>query len=462
MLSARGFVGRFSTFALDLPSRHKWLSHPGPSRQEKSDVKFIHAADLHIDSPLRGLDDYAGAPVERLRGASRHALIALVDLALAQKVDMVLLAGDIYDGDWADFRTGLFFREQMLRLRRAGILVFIVKGNHDAQSQITRQLPDVEGVHVFSSLKSETIDLPDLDAAVHGRSFPQRAVPEDLVPLYLAPVPGRFNIGLLHTSLTGREGHDPYAPTTVEVLCDKGYDYFALGHVHAREVVRASLPRIVYPGNLQGRHAKETGPKGCELVTVEGGVIAAAEFVPLDVVRWQQMRLDATGLETVSALARQFLRQAEALAAAAPDRLHAVRVIVSGESALHRLEAEQPGSLAAAIQAAAQEMENTELWIEQVRVDMRSPFDRAAAALRADAVGEVVRLVQARGADEAGLKAWFAEQLRDMKDLPGGLADADPALLDIAAMRAFLADAEATVLAQLDGAAAEGGRNEAA
>jgi DNA repair exonuclease SbcCD nuclease subunit len=216
------------------------------------------------------LDAYPGAPVERLRGASRQALTALVDLAIEQRVAFVLLAGDIYDGNWADFRTGLFFRDQMVRLRRAGIRVFIVKGNHDAESQITKQLPDVDGVHVFSSHKSETIDLEELGVAVHGRSFPHRAVPEDLVPLYPPPLSGRFNIGVLHTSLTGREGHDPYAPTSVEVLCDKGYDYFALGHVHAREVVRESTPRIVFPGNLQGRHAKETGPKGCELVTVEG------------------------------------------------------------------------------------------------------------------------------------------------------------------------------------------------
>lgn len=420
-------------------------------------MKFIHAADLHVDSPLRGLDSYDGAPVARLRGASRQALIALVELALEQQVAMVLLAGDIYDGNWADFRTGLFFREQMLRLRRSGILVFMVKGNHDAESQITKQLPEVEGVHVFSAYKSETIDMEALGVAVHGRSFPHRAVPEDLVPLYPDPLPGRFNIGLLHTSLTGREGHDSYAPTSVEVLCDKGYDYFALGHVHAREVVRPSDPRIVFPGNLQGRHAKETGPKGCELVTVEGGVITAAEFVPLEVVRWHQLRLDVSGLSSVDALARHFVDQAHELVADARDRLHAVRLVIQGESALHRLEAEQPGSIAAAIQAATQDLEDADIWIEQIRLDLQSPFDRAAMAGRADAVGEVVRLVDAVSTDEVQLKAWFTQQLGEMKDLPGALADVDPMTFDVATMRAFLADAEATVLAQISGITTEGG-----
>ncbi len=420
-------------------------------------MKFIHAADLHVDSPLRGLDSYDGAPVARLRGASRQALIALVELALEQQVAMVLLAGDIYDGNWADFRTGLFFREQMLRLRRSGILVFMVKGNHDAESQITKQLPEVEGVHVFSAYKSETIDMEALGVAVHGRSFPHRAVPEDLVPLYPDPLPGRFNIGLLHTSLTGREGHDSYAPTSVEVLCDKGYDYFALGHVHAREVVRPSDPRIVFPGNLQGRHAKETGPKGCELVTVEGGVITAAEFVPLEVVRWHQLRLDVSGLSSVDALARHFVGQANELVADARDRLHAVRLVIQGESALHRLEAEQPGSIAAAIQAATQDLEDADIWIEQIRLDLQSPLDRTAMAGRADAVGEVVRLVDAVSTDEGQLKAWFTQQLGEMKDLPGALADVDPMTFNVATMRAFLADAEATVLAQISGITTEGG-----
>ena len=412
-------------------------------------MKFIHAADLHIDSPLRGLDSYEGAPINRLRGATRHALTALVDLAIEHEVAIVLLAGDIYDGSWADFRTGLFFRQQMVRLTRSGILVFIVKGNHDAESQISKQLPDVAGVHMFSALRSETVDLEALGVAVHGRSFPNRAVPEDLLVHYPAAIPGRFNIGVLHTSLTGREGHDPYAPTSVDVMCDKGYDYFALGHVHQREVVRESLPRIVFPGNIQGRHAKETGPKGCELVTVEGGVISASEFVALDVLRWHQLVLDASELDSVDALAKAFAAHARACVGSDRDKLHAVRLRIIGESALHRIEAEQPGSIAAAIQATTQDLEDLDVWIEQVHLDMRSPFDRAAAADRDDAVGEVVRLVDAIGADEDKLKAWFTQHLADMKDLPSALSDSAPSALSAALMRAHLADAEATVLAQL-------------
>lgn len=412
-------------------------------------MKFLHAADLHVDSPLRGLDSYDGAPVERLRGATRLALVALVDLAIEQKVDLVILAGDIYDGNWTDFRTGLFFREQMVRLTRQGVRVFIAKGNHDAESVISRQLPAVEGVHIFSSRKAEVIELDDLGVAIHGRSFPERAVTEDLVPSYLDPIAGKFNLGVLHTSLTGNPDHDTYAPTSEAILVAKGYDYFALGHIHARQVVREANPRIVFPGNLQGRHAKEIGAKGCELITVSEGSVVSTEFVPLDVVRWHQIRLDTAGVNDIDALSSRFTDEVRAQTADARDRLHAVRLTIYGESALHRLEAEQPGALAAAVQAAAQDLDGIDIWIEQVRLELRSPMDRAAAASRTDAVGEVVRLVDALVADDALLQTWATEHLAEMANLPKDLANAAPARLTIDELRAALADAEGSVLAHL-------------
>lgn len=412
-------------------------------------VKFIHAADLHIDSPLRGLDNYDGAPVQALRGATRRALMALVDLALREGVQLVLLAGDIYDRDLGDFRAALFFREQMVRLTSAGVRVFIVKGNHDAEGQISKRLPDVPGVHVFSARTAETVDLPDLGVAVHGRSFPERVVTEDLVPTYRHAVPGRFNIGLLHTSLTGRAGHDPYAPTDEAALASRGYDYFALGHVHAREVVREAAPRIVFPGNLQGRHVGETGPKGCELVTVEGQRIVAAEAVVLDVVRWHALPVDATGIDDLTVLAAAFRDACRSAVQGDTERLHAMRVTLHGQSALHAVEARDPGTLAAAVQAATQDIDFAPVWIESVRLQLRSPIDRAAAAARPDAIGDVVRQVDDLLADDDRLRAWVLAHLDRLPPLPGDLADMAPDRMDLAALRSVLADAEATVLSRL-------------
>lgn len=417
-------------------------------------MKFIHAADLHIDSPLKGLDGYAGAPLERLRGATRQAFLGLVAAAIERRVDLVVLAGDIFDGNWQDFRTGLFFREQLVRLTRAGVRVFIAKGNHDAESQITRQLPAVEGVHLFSSRSCETIRLDDLGVALHGRSFPQRAVNEDFASGYNPPVPGLFNIGVLHTSLTGSPDHDPYAPTSVAALSACGYDYFALGHIHARQVVQEADPRIVFPGNLQGRHAKEVGPKGCELVTVTGGRIESTEALAFDVVRWHQIRLDVAALATIDALAASCSREFAQLVADDRERLHAVRVTLHGETALHRLEAEQPGTLRAAVQASAQDVGTADVWIEQVPLELRSPLDRREAAQRDDAYGEVVRLVDELAADEQALRRFVDEHVGDIARLPADLADAALAALPAAALRQALVDAEASVLALLGETAA--------
>lgn len=416
-------------------------------------MRFLHASDLHIDSPLRGLDRYDGAPVERLRTATRGALERLVDKALDERVDFVLFSGDIYDRDWQDFHTGLYFREQLVRLGRAGIRVFIVQGNHDAQGVISRQLVLPPNVTVFSSRTAQTFRIDELSVAIHGRSFPERVVDEDLVPSYPAPVPGSFNIGMLHTSLTGRPGHDTYAPTDLATLVAKGYDYWALGHVHAREVV-SEQPRIVFPGNLQGRHANETGAKGCELVTVDAGRMKA-EFVALDVVRWSQVAVALDGVERLDALGEAFRAALQPVLPGATDRLHAVRVTLSGSTALHRIEANQPGTLSAAVQAAAQDVGEAEIWIEQLRLELSTPLDRAQAALRQDAMGELLRLVDGIAGDPVELGLWTQRELGDLLGaMPPEVAAGDvPRLDDPADLRAMLLDAEATVLARLAAAA---------
>lgn len=412
-------------------------------------MRFLHAADLHIDSPLRGLGRYEGAPVERLRTATRAALENLVDKAISERVDFVLLAGDIYDRDWQDFHTGLFFREQMVRLGRTDIRVFIVQGNHDAQGVISKRLPLPSNVTVFSSRTAQTVRIDELSVAIHGRSFPDRVVKEDLVPSYPAPVPGFFNIALLHTSLGGRPHHDTYAPTDVATLLGKHYDYWALGHIHGREVV-LDTPRIVFPGNLQGRHANETGAKGCELVSVEAGRIEA-EFIPLDVVRWHQMELALEGIETTDELVNAFRNTLEPLLMCAPDRLHAVRVTLTGSTKLYAMEANRPGMLDATIRAAAQDIGKFEVWIEQVRLNLNTPLDRAQAMHRQDAVGELIRLVDAIGADESALRTLAQTELGGLLGaLPQEVADDEvPKLNSTADLLNLLRDAEATVLARL-------------
>jgi len=262
-----------------------------------TDFKFIHAADIHLDSPLRGIERYEGAPVDAIRNATRAALTNLVDLAIETKVGFVLLAGDLYDGDWKDLNTGAFFIREMYRLREARIPVFLIAGNHDACNEMTKTLRLPDNVKFFSSTAPESKFIDDLDVVVHGQSFGGRRVAENLSARYPEAIPGFFNIGLLHTSAMGFPEHDPYAPCSVDELRAKGYQYWALGHVHQRTVL-SNDPPILFPGNIQGRHIRETGVKGCTLVHVENGEVTVCEECPLDVLRWLDVNVDATEAAT--------------------------------------------------------------------------------------------------------------------------------------------------------------------
>lgn len=258
--------------------------------------KFLHAADLHLDSPMRNLERYEGAPAEDLRLATRRAFENLVELALQEQVAFVLVAGDLYDSDWKDYNAGLYFIKQIQRLREADVRVYLIRGNHDALNRMTRDLPWPDNARFLDERRPETVRLEDLGVAIHGQGFENASVRVDLSARYPDPIPGLFNIGLLHTSLDGREGHDDYAPCKPEDLRLRGYDYWALGHVHQRDVV-CEGPYIVFPGNTQGRHIRETGPKGCVLVTVSDAGEAALEFRPLDVARWRRVQVDVADLQ---------------------------------------------------------------------------------------------------------------------------------------------------------------------
>ena len=297
--------------------------------------RFLHAADIHLDSPLKGLAGQDGNAAERVRTATREALDQLVSLTIEEQVDFLIIAGDLYDGDWRDYKTGLFFAGQMGRLNASNVPVYLLHGNHDAESQITRRLDLPDNVYVFGTRKPETFALEHLNVALHGQSFRQRDVTENLVPDYPAPVSGAFNIGVLHTGLGGMGGHANYAPCSFDDLANKGYDYWALGHVHQAEVLHEQ-PHIVFPGNLRGRHVRETGAKGAHLVTVEDSEIVDLEAVPCDVVRWAVLSVplnDAANLGDVTDSVREALEAA--VANQADGRLLACRIRLEGRTEVH-------------------------------------------------------------------------------------------------------------------------------
>lgn len=262
--------------------------------------RFLHAADIHLDSPLHGLSRYDGVPVDEIRGATRAAFDNLIQRAIDESVDFVIIAGDLFDGDWRDMGTGLYFARAMGHLHREGIPAFLLGGNHDAESVISRSIPWPPNVYQFGARKPETHFLTDLHVAIHGQSFATPAVTDNLVLAYPEAVERHFNIGVLHTALAGREGHFTYAPCSLNDLKSKNYDYWALGHVHAYELVSTD-PHVVFPGNTQGRTIRETGAKGAVIVAVQDGTVETVERVELDVLRWAAVDVDCTDTDFADA-----------------------------------------------------------------------------------------------------------------------------------------------------------------
>ncbi|WP_165837519.1 metallophosphoesterase family protein [Zavarzinia aquatilis] len=374
---------------------------------------FVHAADIHLDSPLRGLEADPDAPADAIRQATRAAFRNLIDLAIDERAAFVLIAGDLYDGDWQDYRTGLFLVEEAARLGRAGIRLYILHGNHDAASIITRNLRLPDNTRVFSAAKAESFILGDHAVALHGRSFPTRAVTEDLTRSYPPPVPGHLNIGLLHTALGSRD-HDDYAPTTVEALIAQGYDYWALGHVHARSHVANTPCHIVFPGNLQGRHVRETGAKGASLVTVEDGRIAAVEHRALDVLRWARPTVDLSPAADVDGALSLIGRTIATELDAAEGRPIALRLTLTGRSAVQPALARDFEDFRQKAIAEGRQHGAGRVWLESLRDETRPLADPALLAERPDVTGRLARIIAEIAADPpADFLGDYAERLRD-------------------------------------------------
>ena len=397
-------------------------------------MKFIHTADLHLDSPLRGLSAYADAPAERLRTATRDAFHNLVTQAIDEQVDFMVIAGDVYDGDWKDFNTGLFFIRQMGRLRHADIPVYLLYGNHDADSEMTRGLELPDNVHVFSSRKAETFRIESRKVALHGRSFKVAATTENLLPGYPQPVAGWLNIGVLHTALEGNAEHARYAPCSVAELQAKGYQYWALGHVHEHWVQRGDVT-IAYPGNLQGRHIREPGARGALLVTAEEGAVTAVERLEVDVLQWHTLEIDVSAAPDLrSAVCRVGQAMEQLLESTPTDLPLAVRVVFKGCSAVHAQLMADEGQLRQEVIAQAVALDADRIWVEKVRVATQalgaappSPDDETQ-----DAMAELETLALSAQEDPDFIRSLQADWQALLEKLPHEVLQAAP---DLSALR---------------------------
>jgi exonuclease SbcD len=366
-------------------------------------MRFLHAADIHLDSPLRGLSRYEGAPVDALRGATRQAFVKLVDEALSREVDFLLIAGDLYDGDWRDYNTGLFFSKQMARLNQADIPVVMICGNHDAESKITRGLRLPKNVTMLSVDQPETHLLEHLEVAIHGQGFKTPAVWEDLTENYPARHSSFLNIGMLHTGLEGRADHACYAPCTLDGLRSLGYDYWALGHIHQREVL-CEDPYVVFCGNLQGRHARETGSKGATLVTVADGIVTSLEHLCLDVVRWERLEVDISQVESADEVVQEVGKALQSVLEQLEGQVLAARIITTGSSPAHAALIGERDYWTNEIRNLALQLGPDTIWIEKVEFASRLAANLQEMAEQHDAFASLLIGLEDLSSDEERLK----------------------------------------------------------
>lgn len=363
------------------------------------EFKFIGAADVHLDSPMNGLVRYENAPVDEMRHATRKAFVKLIDLAITEEVAFVLIAGDLFNGDWKDYNSGLFLTQQLSRLSKSGIRCFILEGNHDAEGNITRGLRLPGGVEKLSNKKPQTVKLDDLRVAIHGQGFDRRDVIENLAANYPDALPGYFNVGMLHTALAGAEdGHAKYAPAKMSDLLSKGYQVWALGHVHKRGVLSED-PLVFYPGNTQGRSVRETGPKGCTLVSVQDGVVVSCEQRDLHSARWWVFSIDASGADSTPQIVESVVEKVREEAGKEGDVILAARVIITGACRAHGEIASDPERWTAEIRSGVSS-ETGNAWVEKVDFQTSHPFDISTVRTGRDPHSELIRHLSGLSATE--------------------------------------------------------------
>ncbi|MEM8812736.1 MAG: DNA repair exonuclease [Pseudomonadota bacterium] len=397
--------------------------------------RFIHTADVHLDSPLRSLSFKDERIADLIGNATRRAFTRIVDLCLTERVDALMIAGDLYDGDLRSMKTAALIRREMARLAEADIPVFVIRGNHDAASTVTPHLSLPKNVHVFGG-RAGAIPVAGTGVVVHGISFAQPHISESLVPKYKPPIADAVNVGLLHTSLAGSPDHDVYAPCGVSDLIDHGFDYWGLGHIHKRAVYGENGPAtIVMPGMPQGRHINEAGPKSVAIATIEDDRSCVLEERPTGFAEFGRVSADVSGLADWTSI----IRALEASLGAASDAVEADHLVA-------RLEIKGASSLGFRLRRDADFLlhdlragfaETGRCLIEAIDLRLEAPEDRSGVSsgdpffeLRALMAQDAARSPAVRKAARDLITTLQGQMPRELRDAFGDDDDALDALIE--------------------------------
>ena len=363
---------------------------------------FVHAADIHLDSPFVGigrLPDEHSHVAETLRDATFGAFEAVIQICIDRQVDFLLIAGDVYDGADRSLRAQLRFRDGLWRLTNQGVRIYVVHGNHDPLDGWSHavQMPDL--VHVFPDrLESVVFEKTGVPVArIHGISYPRNRINADFGKGMAREGVEPFQIGLFHCNAGGDLRYDPYAPRSVAELIETGLDYLALGHIHERVTLHASQPFIGYPGNTQGRHINEAGPRGCLLVnvTAEGQLAAEPEFVATNRVRWEACDIDIAGMETIDDLLSSLDDRMETLAELEHECAIVTRITIKGRGTLHRSLTKPEAMASLQNEARSRGIERSPfIYIEQLLRKTQPAINLNSRRAGQDFLGELLRLIE--------------------------------------------------------------------
>lgn len=390
--------------------------------------RFMHAADLHLDSPFKGLSTLPEPIKGVIRESTFVALRNLVQTAIEEQVDFVVLAGDIYDGADRSLRAQLRFQRAMEQLSEQAIPVYIVHGNHDPDDGRKAKLTWPESVHFFSSKEPEWVEAVDRQgrklAHIQGMSYPTSAVKDNLAALYASRRSDLFHIGLLHGNVDGDAGHDNYAPCTLQQLSASGLDYWALGHIHSRRILREA-PWVVYPGNIQGRSVRETGPKGCCLVDVSETGHVRVQFRTTDHVRWLAESVSINGMTSEQELRDELEQKLEQCMALADGRSLVVRLYVEGRGPLHRVLQSGSGLQELLAELRDEQLKKLErdggaiwVWPESVQLRTGLDIDRERLLGQDGFISDLLRSTSGLLDDERELELFCARALEPLLSHP--------------------------------------------
>ncbi len=359
---------------------------------------FIHTADLHLDSPFSGLRQVDGEVAAILKDATFRAFDKVVDLAVNHKVDFLLIAGDIYDSADRSLRAQLKFADGLKRLSDTGIRSFVCHGNHDPLDGWSASLHWPEEVHVFPpELESVALKIGGEQVVrIQGISYPHSRIDDSFGRGFVRQGSEPFQIGLLHCSVGSDPAHETYAPRTLDELVAANLDYWALGHVHTHRILKHGQPFIAYSGTTQGRHIRESGPRGCLLVEVSGKGEVTARFEPVDTVRWSSYEIHIDHFETEGDLVEALELACERISSEAQERMAISRVILRGRGPLHSV-LRRPQ----VVEDLTERLRETGLeakppvWIERISVSTSTAIDLNLRRQSADFLGEVLRVIEA-------------------------------------------------------------------